>query len=272
MRSTCRKLVSSIRVRRCALAGAFLLVNSLLSPFNALAQALYEPFGIGLKKPGNAEHASLIQSPKTDAAAELAASQAPDLLLYEPIDLELANKWRVNPNELIYTLGIDFAAEANWKKKYDAECAPKGASQTPCSFAGKSLNEMKALADSGSPFHQNNYAQKLVELVQRPASDKEAHEYYLAAARQGLPHAQVSVGWNYLHGLGVERDVKAAFEWNSRGAKQGHPEGANNLGFQYQYGLGVERDKKTAISWYTYAALRGSSIAYGSLIQLRNDE
>jgi len=190
-------------------------------------------------------------------------------LLYPPVNDNLAKSWNVDSEALIRTLGIDPKAEELWAKSRDAACLKVGLLPSKCSSEGKSLGDMKQLADTGNPIYQNNYAAHLEALVNDDTAQKEAFQYYLAAAKQGLPHAQVTIGWKLLHGLGVARDPVAAFEWNQRGALQGHPEGANNLGFQYEFGIGVKQNYESAINWYTYAALRGSTIAYGYLFDMK---
>lgn len=193
-------------------------------------------------------------------------------LFYTPVNEELAKTWNVDTTALVQSLGIDPKAEGLWAERRKVACPEMGLVPSKCSSEGKSLDDMKQLADTGNPIYQNNYAMKLGRLVNDASAQKQAFDYFLAAAKQGLPHAQVTVGWHLLHGLGVTRDPIAAFEWNQRGALQGHPEGANNLGFQYEYGIGVKQNYESAINWYTYAALRGSAIAYGSILHLKGNK
>jgi TPR repeat protein len=168
-------------------------------------------------------------------------------------------------------LGIDWGAEARWAQRVNETCASSAVMPSKCSSEGKSLQDSKALADTGNPIFQNNYAHRLDHIVATPEAERESIGYHMAAAGQGLPHAQVTVGWRLLHGLGVERNAVVAFEWNMKGARQGHPEGANNVAFQYRNGIGVAKNLDAALDWYGYAAVRGSLEAYGALLQMRRD-
>jgi TPR repeat protein len=51
--------------------------------------------------------------------------------------------------------------------------------------------------------------------------EKQAVEWFLEAAEQGLPEAQATLGWMYEHGRGVAKDEKKAAEWY-RKAEEGH--------------------------------------------------
>jgi TPR repeat protein len=175
----------------------------------------------------------------------------------------------VREEDLVEKLGIHVEAVQRWDD-HAAKVCRSGAAELPkCTWRKLSLAQLKELADTGEPVFENQYAYALEHLFPEGGGPDDPHKYFLAAADHGLPHAQVTMGWMLLHGVGMKRDPVAAFEWNMRGALQGHPEGANNVAFQYEHGLGVKRDMMSALSWYAYAALRGSPIAYGTLLQIR---
>ena len=188
------------------------------------------------------------------------------------IDRDLAKELNVDVATLEEKLGVDTSAESNWYVRMKKECDSRGTATGLCSLRGRTLRELKETADQGSPFVQNDYAYNLSLRNDSAEALKESFQYALKAAEAGLPHAQVTVGWRLLHGIGVERDAKAAFDWNLKGARQGHPEGANNVAFQYQYGIGVTQSRVLAENWYSYAAIKKSLIAWGSLLQMRRDE
>jgi hypothetical protein len=190
---------------------------------------------------------------------------------YPPINENLAKTLDIDIPSLRSHLGIDLKAEKKWADRYSKVCVHVGVIPSNCSSEGKSLPEMKALADTGEPIFQNNYAHKLLLSVATPEARNESFDYMMRAAKQGLPHAQVTVGWRLLHGLNVERDTVSAFEWNLKGARQGHPEGAANVAFQYQYGIGIGKSYNDALAWYAYAAIRDSMVAYGALLQMKRD-
>lgn len=180
-----------------------------------------------------------------------------------PFDEELIGRMEVNVCALEERLGIVTSAEKEW---YDRAL-------TSCFFDKDSSTmtppELKALADTGDPFRQNDYAHLLGMFSSNVG--EESFAYALASAKQSLPFAEVTVGWSLLHGLGVARDPVAAFEWNLKGARQGHPEGASNVAFQFQHGIGVAKNYEQAIAWYTYATIRGSIVAHGSRVQMKRD-
>ena len=190
---------------------------------------------------------------------------------YQPVNQTMAEELEIEVSGLRKQLGISRAAEAVWAERERKLCASTGLVPSKCSRWGKSLEDRKALADTGDPILQNKYAHSLGLALTTPEAQRESTSYMLAAAGQGMPHAQVSVGWSLLHGLNIERDVVSAFEWNLKGAHQGHPEGASNVAFQYANGIGVAKNYDLALLWYSYAALRGSLIALGSMLQMKRD-
>jgi TPR repeat protein len=80
-------------------------------------------------------------------------------------------------------------------------------------------------------------------------------------AEQGHVVAQISLGFCYRNGLGVEKDEKRAVSWYQKAAEQGHPVAQYNLGFCYENGQGVRKDEKAAVAWYRKAAEQGHALA-----------
>lgn len=214
-------------------------------------------------------HVATEHQTKKEAQSATTQLNSSSEYLYAPINDNLAKIWGVTPSSLAESLGIEPKAEELLAERVRVACSEVGLAPSKCSHEGKTLSDMKQLADTGNPIYQNNYAHRLENIVNDVPAQKVAFRYFLSAAKQGLPHAQVTIGWKLLHGIGTSRDPVAAFEWNKRGALQGHPEGANNLGFQYAYGIGVKQNYESAINWFTYAALRGSTIAYGYLLAIK---
>ena len=181
-----------------------------------------------------------------------------------PTRLNVVEEFSLDIAVLEKRLVINTEADRSWLERVKKACADKSCSSS------LSLADRKNLAAKGDPTLQNNYGDRLNRVATTPQQRKEALEYLSLAAKQGLPHAQVTLGWIYLHGLGVPRDVKAAFDWNMKGALQGHPEGATNIAFQYENGIGVAKSVEKAKDWYSYAAAKGSQIGLGSLRHLNN--
>lgn len=61
-------------------------------------------------------------------------------------------------------------------------------------------------------------------------------------AEKGYPLAECQVGYFYLEGLGVEKDLPKAFYWTERAATHGDWDGQYNLGSFYEDGVGVAQD------------------------------
>lgn len=102
---------------------------------------------------------------------------------------------------------------------------------------------------------------------------KEAVEWFLKAAEQGLPEAQNNLGLCYLHGCGITQDEIEAEKWFRKAAEQGYPFAQFNLGDCYYiatnplFGLttriasGVNKDNVEAVKWFRKAAEQGLSEA-----------
>ena len=188
-----------------------------------------------------------------------------------PVDRAVAEQLHVDVNDLTNRLGIDRASEAEWWAKFLRTCEEFREEAGKCRLMAGTLAEQKESADSDNPLLQNTYALRLTQAVNDGKPTHESLIYFLKAAEAGEPHAQVTLGWYCMHGIGLPRNLAAAYRWNHLGAVQGHPEGANNLGFQYQYGLGVKQNLEKARDWYRYAAIRGSLIGLASLLQMGKD-
>src|SRR5260364_342265 len=62
------------------------------------------------------------------------------------------------------------------------------------------------------------------------------------------------LGYNYEHGIGVEKDEKKCFEYYMKAAELGNAVAIVNVGNCYQNGDGVEKDEKKAFEYYKKAA------------------
>lgn len=188
-----------------------------------------------------------------------------------PHDGDLADQLGVDMDELEAQLGIDRAREAAWEARFLQACETYEESLADCTLRAPTIGEQQAWADSGNALLENNYAMRLMDAAHGQPTE-EALRYLARACAADEPHAEVTLGWLLLNGIGVPRDARLAAIWNRKGARQGHPEGANNLGFQYQFGLGVPRNLRRARDWYRYAAVRGSDEALARLQALEANE
>ncbi len=67
------------------------------------------------------------------------------------------------------------------------------------------------------------------------------------AAEKGDMAGQNNLGYAYLQGEGVERDLPQSVEWFRKSAAQGYGPAENNLSNAYSDGIGVAADQKEAI-------------------------
>ena len=98
-----------------------------------------------------------------------------------------------------------------------------------------------------------------------------AGDYYTAKiefsklADAGDARGQNGLGVLYLHGTGLDQDLRVAAEWFRHSAEQGYHAAQSNLALLYEKGWGVERDDQVAYQWYLKAALQGDADAQTSL-------
>jgi uncharacterized protein len=75
-----------------------------------------------------------------------------------------------------------------------------------------------------------------------------------------------------VHGNGVAKDENRAFVLNAQAAHGGHSDAVLAMGWFYLNGVGVERDVDKARTWYRKSARRGEKKAMFSLGQIAYDE
>jgi TPR repeat protein len=75
-----------------------------------------------------------------------------------------------------------------------------------------------------------------------------------------------------LQGHGVAKDERRAFALNAEAAYGGHADAVLAMGWFYLNGVGVERDIDQARKWYRKSARRGQQKAMFSLGQIAYDE
>jgi TPR repeat protein len=75
-----------------------------------------------------------------------------------------------------------------------------------------------------------------------------------------------------LEGRGVAKDPELAFRLNAEAAAEGHADAVLAMGWFYLNGVGVTRDIESARTWYRDSARRGEKRAMFSLGQIAYDE
>lgn len=84
---------------------------------------------------------------------------------------------------------------------------------------------------------------------------------HMELAEKSYPLAECQVGYFYLKGLGVPKDLEKAFYWTERAAYHGDRDGQYNLAAFYENGVGVEQDLERAKIWYKAAAQQNQNLA-----------
>jgi TPR repeat protein len=98
-----------------------------------------------------------------------------------------------------------------------------------------------------------------------PTSDKEAVEQLRRWVEKGKAWAQVAMGQNYRHGLGVEQSYQRAKEMYELSALQGYTTAQYTLGIMYYCGQGVDQSYERAAEYYEAAATQGDADAQFNL-------
>jgi hypothetical protein len=84
--------------------------------------------------------------------------------------------------------------------------------------------------------------------------DAEAFAAIKPLADQGIPRAEVILGFFYERGIGTEPDAALAVEWYRKAADKGQPAGLHNLAYSYENGeLGLPVDEAKAYELYLKA-------------------
>ena len=91
---------------------------------------------------------------------------------------------------------------------------------------------------------------------------------HLEIAKQGYPLAECQVGYFYLEGIGVEKNLEQAFYWTRRAAEHGDRDAQYNLAEFYANGLFVRKDLDLAKEWYKKAALQNHNLAIAKCHEL----
>ena len=111
------------------------------------------------------------------------------------------------------------------------------------------------------PCAELDICEELIEKYFKTKQYDKCFKGHLELAEKGYPLAECQVGYFYLEGLGVEKDLTKALYWTERAAEHGDRDGQYNLAWFYDEGIGVEKDMKKARYWYEKAAGQGHELA-----------
>jgi len=85
------------------------------------------------------------------------------------------------------------------------------------------------------------------------------------AARRNQPVAQYALGSWFLHGIGVQKNLRRALALFAKAAAAGHPDAAFNLARAYEVGEGRKKNARRAFQLYQRAAAHGD---VGALVEV----
>lgn len=121
------------------------------------------------------------------------------------------------------------------------------------------------------PCRELDICNELIEKYWSTRQFEKCFEGHLALAKQGYPLAECQVGYFYLEGYGVEKDVERALYWTRLAAEHGDWDAQFNLASMYEKGIGVRKDMKEAIRWYRRSALQNHEDALQKCAELGVD-
>lgn len=111
------------------------------------------------------------------------------------------------------------------------------------------------------PCKELEICEELIEKYWHSKEFDKCFEGHLVLAEQGYPLAECQVGYFYLDGIGVEKDLGKALYWTERAAIHGDRDGQFNMAYLYEHGLGVDVDIEKVKYWSKLAALQDHDLA-----------
>jgi len=149
--------------------------------------------------------------------------------------------------------------KARWEKEKPAGQKRTGRIQSILEFAAKSnVGPAPNTYKTGkmTSLQMTYLYNESIDLLRgnRVAKDEQrAFTLNAEAARAGHADAVLAMGWFYLNGVGVERNVELAKKWYRESARRGQPKAMFSLG-QIAYD---EKGFSDALTWFTRASELG---------------
>lgn len=116
-------------------------------------------------------------------------------------------------------------------------------------------------SDYYRPCAELNKCKELIEKYFETRQYQKCFDGHLELAMKEYPLAECQVGYFYLEGLGVERNVAKALYWTERSANHGDRDAQYNLAWFYEEGIGVEIDIEKAKHWYLQSACQNHALS-----------
>jgi TPR repeat protein len=109
------------------------------------------------------------------------------------------------------------------------------------------------------------------ETLYNQANYTSAAPLYDQACAGGVAGACSTLGYMYMHAMGVSQDYSKALTLNAEGCNGNDALGCNELGYMYDYAEGVSQDYSKALPLYTKACELGSFMGCNQLGNMYSD-
>ena len=120
-----------------------------------------------------------------------------------------------------------------------------------------------------TPCPELDRCNELIEKYWKAKQYKACFNGHLDLAQKNYPLAECQVGYFYLNGYGISKDLTQAFYWTERAANHGDWDAQYNLATFYENAIGVDRDFDKAQKWYQAAAKQGHGLAIKRCVELQ---
>ena len=126
----------------------------------------------------------------------------------------------------------------------------------------------KRFVECYNEYKDGSIAGSLAELYtysEEKCDYKKAYEFATIAAEDDEAEGYLILGWLYLDGLGVDKDLNLALENYKMAAALGNDTAMNQIGYIYMGQEGFEADPEQAFYWFNEAAKNGLDVGYYNL-------
>lgn len=122
------------------------------------------------------------------------------------------------------------------------------------------------------PCKELDICEKLINDYYKDGLYDKCFEGHLELAKKTrYPLACTQVGYFYMEGIGVKKDLDEAFKWSLIAAEGGDRDGQANLAYLYENGYGCIQNHKKALYWYKKAANQNNDWAISKLEQFKEN-
>ena len=121
------------------------------------------------------------------------------------------------------------------------------------------------------PCEELNRCEQLDYLWETEQYEKWFQGYLAIAEDTHYALAECQVGFAYMEGIGVEKDLEKALYWSQLSAEHGDRDGQFNLAYLFEEGLLGQKDLDKAKYWYRQSAMQNHDLAIQKCEELEID-